>query len=71
MAKLTFQSGPLAGQNIDLPNGPYVIGRHDDCDLAIAEPSVSQRHAQIEPKAGQWLLVDLDSANGTLVQIST
>ena len=67
MAKLIFQSGPLAGQNIELPNTAYVIGRHDDCDLVIGEPSVSQRHAQIEPKAGQWLLVDLDSANGTLV----
>ncbi|TAN36897.1 MAG: FHA domain-containing protein [Verrucomicrobia bacterium] len=67
MAKLIFQSGPLAGQNIELPGEVYVIGRHDDCDLVIATAAVSHHHAQIEPQAGQWLLTDLDSANGTLV----
>jgi MoxR-like ATPase len=67
MAKLIFQSGPLAGQDLALPPGAFVIGRNEDCDLVIASSAVSHRHAQLEPKNGQWVLTDLGSANGTLV----
>jgi MoxR-like ATPase len=67
MAKLIFQSGPLAGQDIELPAGEFLIGRKDECDLQIPNPVVSSRHAVITPQGGQWMLTDLDSANGTLV----
>ena len=67
MAKLIFQSGPLAGKDVELPTGVYNIGRKEDCDLVIPNQVVSSHHATIEPKNGQWILSDLDSANGTLV----
>ncbi len=67
MAKLIFQSGPLAGQDIELPEGEFLIGRKDENDLVIPNPIVSSQHATIAPQDGQWILTDLDSANGTLV----
>ena len=30
-------------------------------------PSVSRSHAEIRPAVGGWLLIDLDSTNGTSV----
>lgn len=43
----------------------YTIGRHRDCDLYIADMSVSRVHAQLERNTGGWLLSDLGSTNGT------
>jgi hypothetical protein len=43
----------------------FTIGRHRDCDLHIADMSVSRVHAQLERNAGGWLLSDLGSTNGT------
>lgn len=43
----------------------FTIGRHRDCDLYIADMSVSRVHAQLERDAGGWLLSDLGSTNGT------
>jgi predicted component of type VI protein secretion system len=44
----------------------FTIGRHRDCDLHVADMSVSRVHAQLERHdAGGWLLSDLGSTNGT------
>ncbi|HEY0935194.1 MAG TPA: FHA domain-containing protein, partial [Trebonia sp.] len=45
----------------------FSIGRDASCDLAIADVSVSRRHAQLERTAEGWLLSDLESTNGTRV----
>jgi hypothetical protein len=45
----------------------FTIGRTQDCDLRIADLSVSRRHAQLERSEDGWLLSDLDSHNGTRV----
>lgn len=52
-----------------LPRGdrPFVIGRSPDCDLTLANMTVSWRHAELRPAEDDWLLVDLDSTNGTHV----
>lgn len=42
-----------------------VVGRDDDCDVVIPDPSVSGRHAQIAHDGVDWLLTDLGSTNGT------
>lgn len=41
-----------------------IIGRADDCDLVIADPSVSRHHLRVQYDNG-WMLKDLGSANGT------
>lgn len=43
------------------------IGRADDCDCAVAEPTVSRHHAELRRDGHRWLLRDLGSRNGTQV----
>lgn len=43
----------------------FVIGRSPDCDLVLRDMTVSSRHAELRRVAGNWLLADLDSTNGT------
>src|SRR4051794_8794545 len=51
---------PLEGPRIDL-------GRGDDCDLTVRDPSVSRRHARLELGDGGYVATDLGSTNGTFV----
>ena len=41
------------------------IGRADDCDCVLADPTVSRQHARLRRVGGGWLLADLGSTNGT------
>jgi hypothetical protein len=43
------------------------IGRERDNDVVLTDPRVSRYHTLIELVNGQWLIQDLGSANGTLV----
>ena len=45
----------------------FSIGRDASCDLAIADMTVSRRHATLERTEDGWLLTDLESTNGTRV----
>jgi pSer/pThr/pTyr-binding forkhead associated (FHA) protein len=49
------------------PTAPTMIGRAVDSDFVIDDRTVSRHHATIRPAGAQWLLVDLDSTNGTRV----
>ncbi len=44
-----------------------LIGRHPACDVVVADPSVSRRHAQLTFRDGVWVVQDLASTNGTAV----
>ena len=44
-----------------------VLGRGRGCDLVLAHPSVSRRHAELVREGGAWILRDLRSTNGTRV----
>jgi acyl-CoA reductase-like NAD-dependent aldehyde dehydrogenase/pSer/pThr/pTyr-binding forkhead associated (FHA) protein len=46
---------------------PLTIGRDEDNTIALKGTRVSRRHARIEEKDGQVVMVDLASSNGTLV----
>jgi len=59
-------SGPEKGQLIPI-NTSTEIGRALDCDISILEPSLSRKHAQIEPVENKLIIRDLESANGTYV----
>lgn len=53
-----------------LPGGPqrrFTIGREPDCDLTLADETVSRWHASLVHDDGSWLLDDLGSTNGTRV----
>src|SRR5262249_26772319 len=47
--------------------GDTVIGRAPVCDLAIDDPSISRRHAQIRVFGEHCRLTDLGGRNGTFV----
>ena len=55
---------------LEFPRGSaseFSIGRDANCDLAIADMTVSRRHATLERTQDGWLLTDLESTNGTRV----
>ncbi|MPZ97981.1 MAG: DUF2662 domain-containing protein [Dehalococcoidia bacterium] len=41
------------------------IGRAEENDVTLADRAVSRRHATVQLEDGQFVVVDLDSANGT------
>jgi len=65
MARILVTQGAYKGQEIELLGKEIVIGREEDCDLALNDTEVSRRHAKIYSENGVWHLADLDSANGT------
>jgi hypothetical protein len=44
-----------------------LIGRHRSCDVVLADLSVSRRHARLIFRDAKWVLQDLASTNGTVV----
>ena len=47
--------------------GETVLGRLPECDLTLADSSVSRRHAKVAPVSGSWTITDLGSTNGVKV----
>lgn len=45
----------------------FTIGRDTGCDMVLPDPTVSRWHAGLRREPGGWLLDDLGSTNGTLV----
>ena len=45
----------------------FTIGRDAACDLVLPDPSVSRWHAGLTRCASGWMLDDLGSTNGTLL----
>ncbi len=50
---------------IDKPN--VVIGRSRDCDIRLADPNVSRRHAEVRQEGAAYWVQDLGSTNGLTV----
>jgi hypothetical protein len=48
-----------------------LVGRHRSCDIVLDDLSVSRRHARLPFRDGHWILQDLHSTNGTLVNRAT
>ena len=64
-AYLHVQRGPLAGTMIPLQAGANVFGREEG--YILPDALVSRRHARIMALSGEFVLIDLGSSNGTLV----
>src|SRR5258705_374977 len=61
------RSGRLKGQRLGVKTPVANIRRADYNDLVIPDESVSTTHAKLQRREGVWVLVDLDSTNGTFV----
>jgi hypothetical protein len=43
------------------------IGRSRDCDIVVQDPTVSRHHATVKPRGGSWIVEDMGSTNGVVV----
>src|SRR4051812_7795622 len=48
-------------------DGAVVLGRSPDCDIRVHDILSSREHCGLEPQDGGWVLIDLNSRNGTIV----
>ena len=44
-----------------------MIGRGRECDVVFVSEAVSRRHARLLFRDGHWVIHDLGSTNGTMV----
>jgi transcriptional regulator with GAF, ATPase, and Fis domain len=65
--RLLVLSGPLKDTTIPLSEGEVTIGREASNGIAVVDPSVSRKHCLLSGENGRFLVRDLDSRNGTLV----
>ena len=66
---LVIIDGPLAGSSIPLNGEAITMGRSASNTVVLDDEFVSSHHARIYPDAasGQWVIEDLGSTNGTIV----
>ena len=62
-----ISEGPHRGTTWVLPAGTVLLGRADEADLRLDEPTVSRRHATLERAGNRTIITDLDSTSGTTV----
>jgi len=56
------------GRRVVLDQDKFTLGRMPECELAVADPNVSRRHAEVRRGPDNtWLVEDLGSTNGTKV----
>ena len=55
------------GRTVSLTQPEVTIGRLPECDVVVNDPGASRQHARIRRTDDGFVLVDLGSTNGTLV----
>jgi pSer/pThr/pTyr-binding forkhead associated (FHA) protein len=66
MAKLILKSGDKSGMEYEVRDG-LVLGRRLEAPIHLNDTKASREHAKIVMEGGGYVLVDLDSTNGTFV----
>jgi len=59
------------GRRVEIGEQPLGIGRMPECDVALSDPNVSRRHAEVRRQGTGFVVVDLASTNGTRVNGAT
>ena len=67
MAQLIVRSGAMKGKHIPIRVPIVNVGRAEYNDIVLSDDSVSTTHAKLQRREGIWVVVDLESTNGTLV----
>ena len=66
--RLVMLLGPSPGAEFELSPKRMLIGRGEDCDIALNHASVSRVHAELHPLGdGRYEILDRQSANGVRV----
>jgi signal transduction histidine kinase len=66
VATLYVLQGPDKGRTLKTQDEVVLIGRGSD-QIPLTDQTISRRHAELRAENGTWMLVDLNSANGTYV----
>ena len=64
---LEILDGDRVGEIFELASEPLTFGRRQGNDIVLKDEKCSGRHAQVVLEDGSWVLRDLDSTNGTLM----
>ncbi|MET0152214.1 MAG: ATPase, T2SS/T4P/T4SS family [Candidatus Binatia bacterium] len=64
---ITIRQEGGAPRMVDLAGAEALIGKHADCQVVLADPKVSRRHARVAERGGRFFVEDLGSTNGTRV----
>ena len=57
----------INGKRREIDKRRVVFGRSQDCDIQLADPNTSRRHAELRQEGSAYWLIDLDSTNGSQV----
>jgi hypothetical protein len=66
-AELMVIAGTVDGTSFALDRDVVSIGRLPGSDVLLSDPGASRRHAEIRRRDGRYVVTDLGSTNGTLV----
>lgn len=64
---LTIVAGPEEGHDFSFERVQITIGRTIDNDIVLPDPGISRQHLSIRDKGGAYIVKDLGSSNGTLL----
>lgn len=64
---VVLDEGGQEKERISITREPVNIGRLSTNDVVLSDSNVSRRHAKLRRSGDRWVLVDLGSTNGTLV----
>ncbi len=64
---LVIDESGKPSERISVTRHPVVIGRMATNDVVLSDPNVSRRHAELRREGDDWVVIDLDSTNGTTV----
>jgi hypothetical protein len=64
---LCVRRGLPLGARYALVRSPVIVGRESTCDVVLADPRASRRHAELVRDGNVWRVRDLGSSNGTLL----
>ncbi len=57
----------VGGRRLLIPSDGGTIGRSRDCAIVLEDAGVSRQHAELRPDEDGWIVQDLGSTNGVLV----
>ena len=66
-ATIVLLEGGRPARTFPLGANAVTIGRLPECDVVVPDPGASRQHARIHLADGEFVLTDLGSTNGTLV----
>ena len=57
----------MAGREIPLQEGDYILGRGEDCQITVPDEGISKKHAKLLVDQQGVFIKDLNSSNGTFL----